>query len=275
MNIIKIRPNQIVEITKNYKVIAFPTFHRVSSQGYAIISRISNGLLPKYANYTKNQIIELRKQNIEINDIIENVDIVYTGDTTFPSLIQSDSASYIFQSTILLIELTYLDGDYKKALKYGHVHIEDIIESSYLFENQQVIFLHVSAKYGPSHRILDMLRKKLPRNLLEKSSVALHSFGMRQYITPLLKRNYFITTSDGNSSCSIRNDINEGDDDIESILSSDNCVLCPERKENKRSKNNKYSNSSSSFNSNSNINSRSNSSLGDNNNNNDNRKISR
>lgn len=74
---------------------------------------------------------------------------VYTGDTTLSGLLQYDSSAFIFRSHTLIIEVTYLDGEKAKAEKYGHVHIEDIVENAHLFyEVEHLVFVHLSQKYS-------------------------------------------------------------------------------------------------------------------------------
>ena len=64
-------------------------------------------------------------------------------------LTHSPAHSYIFQAHTLITELTYLDGDRNKAARYGHIHLDDIIENAQLFKHvQTLIFVHLSQKYS-------------------------------------------------------------------------------------------------------------------------------
>lgn len=74
---------------------------------------------------------------------------MYTGDTTLAGLTQYDSNAFIFRARTLIIEVTYLDGEKGKAEKYGHVHIEDIVENEHLFQDvEHLVFVHLSQKYS-------------------------------------------------------------------------------------------------------------------------------
>lgn len=220
MKIIGISPNETVQITKSYKVLAFPTLHRVPSQGYAIIYCHNAGLLPSYSQCTQQEISALHQQGVVVNSIIESVEIVYTGDTVFNALLVPE-LSFLFTSEILIIEMTYLDGDRNKVAKHCHVHLDDFLENCELFQNQQVIFMHLSSRYGTGYRVLDILKKRLPSELLSRCAVGLKSFGFNQSVT-LLRRSegqYQIKRSGSGN-------ILEENDDGEGILHSDQCIPC-------------------------------------------------
>lgn len=74
---------------------------------------------------------------------------MYTGDTTLSGLTQYDSSAFIFRARTLIIEVTYLDGEMSKAEKYGHIHVEDIVQNAHLFEEvEHLVFVHLSQKYS-------------------------------------------------------------------------------------------------------------------------------
>ena len=127
---------------------------------------------------SSQEIKALREASVPIfADIIDTLEIVYTGDTIFDALLRPE-ASFIFSAHTLIMELTYLDGDYEKALKWGHIHIDDIVNHSDMFEsNSYVIFVHVSQKYSPFSRALSLMRSAMPESLLGKCYANLFSFG--------------------------------------------------------------------------------------------------
>ena len=73
-------------------------------------------------------------------------------------LTQYDSSAFIFRAHTLIIEVTYLDGEMGKAEKYGHIHIEDIVQNAHLFaEVEHLVFVHLSQKYSLRYVCLDEL----------------------------------------------------------------------------------------------------------------------
>jgi ribonuclease Z len=215
MKIVGIAPNEPVQIMKSYKVFAFPTTHRVPSQGYSIVHCQHGALLPSYLHYTPQQLSSLHKQQIPTNSVIETVEVVYTGDTIFSALLSPD-LSFVFTAEILLIEMTYLDGDRQKVAKHCHVHLDDFIEHIDMFRNRQIIFMHLSSRYGTGYRVLDTLRRRLPEKILTKCAVGLKCFGFNQSVTPLTRSEQRRRVESGGR-----------EEDIEEVLFlSDQCLPC-------------------------------------------------
>jgi ribonuclease Z len=238
MKIVGIAPNEPpVEIARGYKVFAFPTSHRVASQGYAIVHCQPGGLLEPYIGATHQQLANLRQQHINIHAAVkETVEVVYTGDTIFSALL-APALSFVFTAEILLMEMTYLDGDRAKAAKYGHIHLDDFIEHAALFQNQQVIFMHLSSRYGTGAWVLDVLRRRLPYDVSQRCAVALKGFGFNQSVTRLIRseESHSRGTSGGREferegvgrAGRGRGERRRGEEeDIEEVLLSDRCLPC-------------------------------------------------
>lgn len=185
MNIQAIPPGQHIMLTSHIKLLVFPTEHRVPSQGYALYSITKGSLRPEYATFTRDQLKALRAEGNEPNIITEKLEIVYTGDTTFRGLIGNPEVHFIFQSPILIMEMTYLDGDRKKAIDRSHVHIEDFIENAEFFNNDMIFLVHLSQKYSFS-RAIELLRNQLPDSLLAVTGVNLSMFGSGEPVTMLM-----------------------------------------------------------------------------------------
>ena len=185
MNIISVKPGDIISIGSDISVRVFPTIHRVPSQGYALYKKKRGGLLKQYSNLSGREIGELRKSGERLNeDDTESLEFVYTGDTVFEGLMQPCN-HFIFSAAILVLELTYLDGDRQKAIDRGHIHLGDIVENAHLFQNQQIIFVHLSERYAPHGKALNMLRQGLPKDMIDRCAVSLRSFGSGEHLTTL------------------------------------------------------------------------------------------
>ena len=53
----------------------------------------------------------------------ESVEVVYTGDTVMSALV---SQPLVWRARLLIMEVTYLDGDGAAAAKNHHIHIQVI-----------------------------------------------------------------------------------------------------------------------------------------------------
>ena len=185
MNIVPLKPGDVISIGADISVRVFPTIHRVPSQGYALYKKSRGGLLKQYSNLSSQEIGELRRSGTKLtHEDTESLEFVYTGDTVFEGLMQPCN-QFIFSAAILVLELTYLDGDRTKAVDRGHIHLMDVVENSNLFKNEQIIFVHLSERYAPHGRALKMLRDGLPSEMIDRCAVSLRSFGSGEHLTRL------------------------------------------------------------------------------------------
>ena len=195
MDIRVMRPGESVLVGKQnqFRVVAFETSHRVESQGYAVYSTIityQKQLLEEYAHLSDKQRGELRKQGVQITSPAvteEHLDLVYTGDTTFDGLLTADNA-FIFGADIIILECTYLDGPQEKAMEWQHIHLKDIEDHAGLFRNKQIVLTHLSAKYVPHHKALNLLQESaLPVDFKDRAVVTLKALGANSDLTPLTR----------------------------------------------------------------------------------------
>ena len=175
-----IKRGDVVTINERFSVIAFETVHRCPSQGYAILRTYKKKLKQEYRECDRKTIRELMEQDIDLYDPQElpTTEFVYTGDTTFEGLLKPE-LSFIFSAEIFMTEATYLDDESReRCIKYGHTHIEDLIEHRQQFDKIGLIALvHISSKYGFYGRVLNLLNQKVPNDLASKFAVGLRSFG--------------------------------------------------------------------------------------------------
>lgn len=186
MHIVPMRPFEVVQISSTYKVrrvacvscpqpsshalaiqvFAFPTEHRVTSQGYAVVSSRRGALFPQYAGCDREEIIELRKQKVRVYGEDDVVELVYSGDSTLQGLLavpeklndflraaqfsgdgdnsavpchpvlQSINLDFVCTAELLIMEMTYLDGEADLAASRGHVHLQDLVTHAHMFSNR-------------------------------------------------------------------------------------------------------------------------------------------
>jgi len=182
MEFVPLYPGKEVYIGGDCFVSPFPTVHRVASQGYLVRWKKSNGLLPEFQNLSGKEIGELKRSGTIVNTSSISTEVVYTGDTIFKALLEIDE---IWSAKIMIIEVTYLIGPSENAEKWGHIHIDSLVENADCFDNvKQLIICHVSVKYS-IEEILGTLREKLPPKLRSKTGVMLKKFGMEDAVTYL------------------------------------------------------------------------------------------
>lgn len=185
MDINHIGVGNVAHIGKNIYVECFSTNHRVESQGYAVYTLSPRKLKMEFQNYPSHFLQDFLSKNMDIfEEQTKNYEIAYTGDTTIDAFFAQGN-SFLFHVPILIMELTYLDGDDSKAKEHGHIHINDIIQYQDYFENEAIVFVHFSRKYCPYYRALELLIQNIPEKLMSRVYVALGGLGAHEPLTKL------------------------------------------------------------------------------------------
>ncbi|MCX7999058.1 MAG: MBL fold metallo-hydrolase [Leptospiraceae bacterium] len=164
-HLIPVVPREFFHITNQISLKAFPTVHRVQSLGYTVYEKVKK-LKTEYAHLTKEEIIQLRNQNIPLTEEIFTPIVSFSGDTQIEYVLENED---VRKSKILFLECTYLDEkrDIERARKWGHLHLEEIIQNAKYFENEKIVLIHFSKRYS-LREILELVNQKLPPELLEK-----------------------------------------------------------------------------------------------------------
>lgn len=149
----------------NLRAQAYATPHRVVSQGYVLMQRRQH-LRPEYALLPELEIRGLRMSGVDVSEPYEFPLVAFTGDSRVDIL---DSAPIFRKASLLIMEVTFLDDrvDVARTREKGHIHLDEVLERADLFENEAILFTHLSARYSPGEAV-DLLRKRLPLSLRER-----------------------------------------------------------------------------------------------------------
>lgn len=152
----KIKPNLIAR--------AFPTKHCNGSIGFSIIEKRKK-LKPEYKGLTGPQIVELKKQGIEIDYPLEFPIVTYLGDTQYVDFSQ---LKYIADSRILIAECTFYEGEHTTRAKAGrHMHVDELATLLTKLNNEHIIITHTTQR-TPMSEIRKILKKAMPKDKYEK-----------------------------------------------------------------------------------------------------------
>ena len=159
------KPGVEYELSREHIVTAFPTKHTVPSLGYIVWER-RRKLKPEYQGLTGDEIRDIRKTGIEVSGEVRIPLVCYCGDTA-PAGLDADPA--VYQARILITELTFFRPEHRKEKihKFGHTHLDDILERAELFKNELVILGHFSTRYM-DNQIRKAVEKRLPEGLKER-----------------------------------------------------------------------------------------------------------
>lgn len=152
----KIKPNLVAR--------AFPTKHSNGSVGFTIIEKRKK-LKPEYKGLTGPQIVELKKQGIEIDYPLEFPIVTYLGDTQYVDFSQ---LKYIADSRILIAECTFYEGEHTTRAKAGrHMHVDELATLLTKLNNEHIIITHTTQR-TPMNEIRKILKKAMPKDKYER-----------------------------------------------------------------------------------------------------------
>ena len=152
----KIKPNLFAKV--------FPTNHTNGSVGYTMIERRKK-LKPEYTNLNGKQIVELKKQGVEIEYPLEIPIVTYLGDTQYVDFSQLE---YIAKSKILIAECTFYVEEHTERAEAGrHMHINDFAGLIDSMENEHIIITHTTQRTS-MRDIRKILKKELSAKAMKK-----------------------------------------------------------------------------------------------------------
>ena len=163
--LIGVQPGDEIELSRENVVTVFETKHTVSSVGYVVWDRRKK-LKPEYQGLSGDQIRDLRLSGTEVTADVRVPIVCYTGDTAPGGF---DGYPPVLQSQVLITELTFFRPEHRKEKihKFGHTHLDDILERADKFQNELIILTHFSTRYE-ERQIQRAIEKRLPPQLKDR-----------------------------------------------------------------------------------------------------------
>lgn len=163
--LVGVKPGQEIELSRDHVVTTFETRHTVPSVGYMVWQRRKK-LKLQYQSLSGNEIRDLRKSGVDVTHEVRTPLVCYTGDTAPPGL---DNYPALYEAKILITEMTFFRPDHRKEkiYKFGHTHLDDIIERAERFKNELIIIMHFSTRYA-TNQIERAVMKRLPAQLRDR-----------------------------------------------------------------------------------------------------------
>ena len=142
-NLVGVKPGDEYQLKPNLFTRVFPTKHSRGSVGYTVIEKRKK-IKPEYAELTGPQIVELKKQGIEIDNPLEIPIVTYLGDTQYVDFSQ---LKYIVESRILIAECTfYMDEHADRAQAGRHMHINEFAALVEKLQNEYIVVTHTTQR---------------------------------------------------------------------------------------------------------------------------------
>jgi ribonuclease Z len=165
--LVGVKPGDEYQIKPNLIARVFPTKHSRGSVGFSVIEKRKK-LKPEYTSLTGPQIVELKKQGIEIDYPMEFPIATYLGDTQHVDFSQLD---YIVKSKILIAECTFYEGEHTTRAKAGrHMHVDELATLLTKLNNEHIIITHTTQR-TPMRDIRKILKKAMPKDKYDKITI--------------------------------------------------------------------------------------------------------
>lgn len=163
-NIVGVKPGDEYRIKPNLFTRVFPTKHSRGSVGYTVIEKRKK-LKTEYKGLTGPQIVELKKQGVEIDYPLEIPIVTYLGDTQYVDFSQ---LKYITESKILIAECTFYEGEHSGRAEAGrHMHIDEFATMLDKMNNEHIIITHITQR-TPMREIRKILKDALPKDKYDR-----------------------------------------------------------------------------------------------------------
>jgi ribonuclease Z len=163
-NLVGVKAGDEYQIKPNLIARVFPTKHSKGSVGFSVIEKRKK-LKPEYNKLTGPQIVELKKQGIEIDNPMEIPIVSYIGDSQYVDFSQ---LKYIAESKILIAECTFYEDEHSGRAEAGkHMHIEEFTTLLKDMQNEHIVITHTTLR-TPMHEIRKILKNALPKDKYEK-----------------------------------------------------------------------------------------------------------
>lgn len=162
---VPVKADDEIPINNHHYIKVFPTIHRIESFGYTLFE-LRKKLKSEFANLSKDEIVNLRRQGVEVNEMRHTPVVTFTGDTQIEFLRQRE---WVKKSKILIMEATYLDSQrsVERARQWGHTHLDEIIPHLDEIESERIVLIHSSSRYSEGE-MRHFLREKVPARHLER-----------------------------------------------------------------------------------------------------------
>lgn len=154
-----LEPGSEVELSREHVVTVSQTVHTVPSLGYVVWER-RRKLKAEYHALTGPQIRDLRLAGTEVTEERRTPRFAYLGDSAPAGL---DNCPAMFEAEVLVLEMTFVAPSHRKDRihKFGHVHLDDVIERRQRFQNELIIASHFSTRYS-GKRIRHLVQQAIP-----------------------------------------------------------------------------------------------------------------
>jgi ribonuclease Z len=158
-NLVPTKPGDEIELSREHVVTVSATRHTIPSLGFIVWDR-RRKLRPEFHNLPGERIRDLRLSGTEVTEEIRVPLVGFMGDSAPEGL---DNCPAMYETRILITELTFVAPSHRKDKihKFGHTHLDDLVERRERFKNEVIIASHFSTRYI-DNRIRRLVERAFP-----------------------------------------------------------------------------------------------------------------
>jgi len=165
--IIGMRPGDAFPIRRDLFIHAFAVNHGGPALGYVVVESRKK-LKPEFAGYSGPQLVELKKQGVEIQYELQVPLVAYCGDTAAGDFLDLD---LVRNSRVFVIECTFFDDAHIRRARAGrHLHITDLPGVLARVNSPHVLLTHLTRRTA-MHEAKRMLKDALSPADFERVSL--------------------------------------------------------------------------------------------------------
>lgn len=163
--IIGVKPGDEIELSREHLLTTFATTHTVPSVGYVVWDR-RRKLKPEFQKLTGDQIRDIRLSGVDVTHEIRKPLVCYVGDTAPNAL---DGYPPVYEAQVLITELTFFRPEHRKEKihKFGHTHLDDILERADRFQNELIVLGHFSTRCHDV-QMKQAVDRRMPKHLRDR-----------------------------------------------------------------------------------------------------------
>ena len=131
-------------LRKDMTLEFFPTDHWVPTLGSRLVWR-RHHLLPKFSGLAGEEIAALRRDGEQVTESTATDLLAYCADSG-PGVLEATSPA--LGSEVLLLECSFFrPADRERAIRFGHLHLDDILERVDRLRCRHLVLLHASRRH--------------------------------------------------------------------------------------------------------------------------------
>ncbi len=168
--VVPVGPGDEHTVRPGLVAVPFRSPHRVPCIGYGLWEE-RNKLKPELQGLDGDRIRDLKQSGQAVTERVRAPIVAFTGDSLIDVV---EREAVVREARILIIEVTFVDDRVSVAQcrDKGHIHLDEVIERADLFQNQAILFTHLSARYR-AEEAKAIVEQRLPPSLKERVTLLL------------------------------------------------------------------------------------------------------